>query len=274
MLEVEDAYGLRKRLEYVRTLIERRRPASVLEIGCGSGAYLLNPLARIFPDVCFLGIDPDAASIEHALGSGPPSNLSYIATSVPQGRHDLVIASEVIEHVESPREFLVGLRPHLNPGAILFLTTPNGYGPFEIASLLQVLMSSSGLLAFLRRLWRSVRGKVTTLETVRDSYAVSPHINFFSWRDINQAIRNAGFGVGEYRARTWLCGFGLDLILRRPSFARANASIADRMSPWLVSDWMFVLEVVSGPAGPDYQRGRWARFRRALNERAIKHPGS
>jgi SAM-dependent methyltransferase len=39
--------------------------------------------------------------------------------------YDAVVASEVIEHLENPREFIRGVRGLLREGGILFLTTPN-----------------------------------------------------------------------------------------------------------------------------------------------------
>ncbi|MBL8384244.1 MAG: class I SAM-dependent methyltransferase [Burkholderiales bacterium] len=267
-LPEEDPYGLRKRFEFVRALIEERRPAAVAEIGCGSGAYLLLPLARAFPAVRFLGVDPDAQSIAQARRQDGPGNLDFAVGVDAPGRWDLVIASEVIEHVEHPVRFLAGLRAHLHPGGTIVLTTPNGYGPFEWASLLQSILQVSGALAALGRLWRRARGR-EPVAVVRDSYAVSPHINFFSWRDIHSIIAASGCRVLAYRGRTWLCGFGLDLIGRWPRAARFNARLADRLSPRLVSDWMFVIEPgQSPPAGGEYVRGSWVRMRRALNEKA------
>ncbi len=269
MFEQEDAYGLRKRFEFVRELIARRQPHSVIEVGCGSGAHLSYPLAEVFPAVQFTGIDPDAASIGHARSLPRLPNLRYLVGFEPLDSHDFLIASEVIEHVESPLEFLVSLRKRLNPGGNIVLTTPNGYGPFEFASLAQVLLTQAGVMPVMQRLWRRARGRTPAPIALRDSYAVSPHINFFSWRDINRAIDSAGLKVETYRGRTWLCGFGLDVLVRHPLIASMNARLADHLPAGLVSDWMFVLAPVRPPAGGDYVRNRWARFRRSLNEKAI-----
>lgn len=266
-IPAEDPYGLRKRFEFVRQVIEERRPASVVEVGCGSGAYLLEPLARAFPAVRFAGVDPDLASIDHARSRIPPANLTYSVGTDPLGAADLLIASEVIEHVEQPARFLAGLRASLNDGGAIVLTTPNGYGPFEWASLVQAVLTASGVLALLTTLWRRLRGRGAATEPVRDSYAISPHINFFSWQDIRGVIGAAGCRVQRYRGRTLLCGFGFDLLGRWPRLASWNARIGDRLWPALVSDWMFVVVPDREAGGAEYARNGWARMRRRLNER-------
>lgn len=266
----ENAYGMRKRLQALSNLMDRLKPRSVLEIGCGSGAYLLAPLAERYPAVSFLGIDTDSVSIDYARFHFRAENLQFESDADPGRCFDLVIASEVIEHVESPKEFLVAATARLNPGGKLFVTTPNGYGPFEWASLVQVLLLRSGIFPALRRAKRAIFGGGPSGSAVPDSYASSPHINFFSWREIRAVIGMAGLATDSYQGRTWLCGFGFDFLVRGGRLADWNARIADRLHPSLVSDWMFVLAPARPPQSGDYRRNGWARLRRRLNERMIE----
>lgn len=273
MFEHEDPYGLKKRLDFASALLASRSPALVLEIGCGTGALLLEPLAKRFPAWQFLGIDSDRLSIEFAVSRFASSNLVFAADAsmAAPAAYDVVIASEVLEHVERPLEFLEYARSRLSPGGCVLLTIPNGYGAFELASTLQIVLDRFGLLEQLVTLKRRLFGAVSPAPVAAlapMTLAASPHVNFFSSREIRRLFAAAGFTVLGASNRTWLCGFLLDLLISRLGLAEWNARVADRLPIWMVADWMFVLvpeDSISG--GSDYQPGLWARFRRCLNPR-------
>ncbi len=113
----------------------RKRPAnaleglSILDIGCGGG-ILSEPLARLGGNVT--GIDPVEASVEAAIAHARIQNLSVTyqkATAeelVERGSiFDLVIASEVVEHVVNVGAFLAACRSLCKPQGLLILSTLN-----------------------------------------------------------------------------------------------------------------------------------------------------
>src|SRR5450755_2063901 len=110
---LETSYGDAKRLAFLRRIIEMRRPAHVLDIGCGTGVRVTRPLAEAFRSIRFLGVDADERSIAWASDNNHDlENLSFrpLAGLPADQRFDLVIASEVIEHVADPPGFLLELR--------------------------------------------------------------------------------------------------------------------------------------------------------------------
>jgi SAM-dependent methyltransferase len=268
MSPAEDAYGLAKRLAFCEEIIAARRPAFVLDVGCGTGENLTRPLAERFPEVRFLGIDDDPESIRYARAGAALPNLSFggYEELAQAGSADLIIASEVIEHVESPEEFLVATGGHLGPGGRMIVTAPNGFGPFELASLTEVLLRLSGAFALLRKAKRALVGGSTAAHA-RDTLAASPHVSFFSYGRIREVFGAAGFEVERYQARTLLCGFGFDSLVKGLALGRWNARVADRFSPRCVSAWMFVLKKAAPRPAALYRRGFIARWRRRLNER-------
>lgn len=243
-------------------------PKRVLDMGCGTGTNLTEPLAERFPSVHFLGIDSDKTSIEFAQHEKRYQNADYALLDDMDafGKFDLVIASEVIEHVEEPDAFLDFLKNRLTEKGKIVITLPNGYGPFEIASLLETLMQLSGLYAFLLKIKRRLKG-ASFAEQTADTLAISPHINFFSYRQITKTIHNCGLHILKYRPRTLFCGFGFDQLIKSDRLIAWNARIADALPPGCSSDWMFVLEATKSIKPASYRRNGYARFRRYLNEK-------
>lgn len=265
---IENTYGLAKRLSFVSNIVSERRPLNVLDVGCGTGANLTALLAKQFPDTQFIGVDSDEASIRFANQKNAVANARYVtdAEAGDLGLFDLVIASEVIEHVEDPDAFLQFLRSCLAPGGQLILTLPNGLGPFEHTSFVETLMHMTGIYRVMRSLKHAMLGKPQQAAAA-DTLAVNPHINFFSHRQINAVIASNGFEVLEYRPRTFLCGFGFDQLLKSERILAWNASVAERLAPQVVSGWMFLLKPSSNTPQASYERGNYARLRRFLNRK-------
>ena len=101
----------------------------ILDIGCGGG-ILSEPLARLGGSV--VGIDPAAENVEvarrHAEQSGLP--IDYRGTTAEAladagERFDIVIASEVVEHVADVPLFVRRATEMLKPGGFMAVTTIN-----------------------------------------------------------------------------------------------------------------------------------------------------
>jgi SAM-dependent methyltransferase len=257
----EDSYGRRKRLEFVARVVRTQRPARVLDVGCGTGAYLTTPLGAMFPEVMIVGTDDDVASLDHARAAPHPKNVSF-GRAMPDDTFDLVIASEVLEHVDDPPSFLRALVARVHPGGRLIVTVPNGYGPFEALALTEVLLNLSGLQRVLRRL----RGR-PAVAPAANTLAVSPHVNFFSLRVLRRLFAATGLAIESWTPTSFLCGYGIDHVVRGPRVVAWNARIADALPAWCASDWMFELSVTAPVRAEAWGRSPWGRFRRSLNLR-------
>jgi len=87
------------------------KPSSVCEVGCGAGDNLVH-LKKIYPDALLVGYDisPDAARLwkEHE-GYGIHFYCGdFLALN--QGRYDLILLLDVIEHLSNPFNFLEKIR--------------------------------------------------------------------------------------------------------------------------------------------------------------------
>ncbi|MDE3164483.1 MAG: methyltransferase domain-containing protein, partial [Acidobacteriota bacterium] len=103
------------------------RGKRVLDAGCGAG-YGSAELARVAERVT--GIDVAAEAVEYALAHYAGGNLAFeqaSATSLPypDASFDLVVAFEMIEHLEDWRGFLSEARRVMTASGQLIVSTPN-----------------------------------------------------------------------------------------------------------------------------------------------------
>lgn len=108
----------------VRRLLPLLRPETrVLEVGCGSGAFIDS--ARPYVAEVW-GVEPDAASrdwIERRLGLSVRERVADVLSEA--GSFDLVILLHVLEHVLDPVGFLQNLGKLLRGEARLVVEVPN-----------------------------------------------------------------------------------------------------------------------------------------------------
>jgi 2-polyprenyl-6-hydroxyphenyl methylase/3-demethylubiquinone-9 3-methyltransferase len=101
----------------------------ILDVGCGGG-LLCEPLARLGADVT--GIDPVLENIEIAKTHGEEMGLSisYLDHAIEDLPSDLplfdvIVASEIIEHVDNPDGFLKACVSHLSEQGGMIVTSLN-----------------------------------------------------------------------------------------------------------------------------------------------------
>jgi SAM-dependent methyltransferase len=114
------------RRKIIRALIERFRPKAgtltILEVGCGTGSNIA--LLQEFGSVD--AIEPD----DHARAfSEQRTGLSIKGGYLPNvpledGRYDLIVLLDVLEHIPDDHAALAALRSKLAPGGRLLLTVP------------------------------------------------------------------------------------------------------------------------------------------------------
>jgi SAM-dependent methyltransferase len=103
------------------------RGKRVLDAGCGAG-YGSAELAHTA--ACVVGVDVAPEAVDFARANYRLPNLAFEQASCaalphPDGAFDLVVAFEVIEHIETWREFLLEARRMLSPNGQFIVSTPN-----------------------------------------------------------------------------------------------------------------------------------------------------
>ena len=102
-----------------------------LEIGCGYG-YVTDLLARQGYDATGVDIAPHAIERASRECGGPSTHFAVwdAEQAAPfEGRFDLLVALEVIEHLDHPEEALSAWSELVVPGGAVVCTTPNRLGP-------------------------------------------------------------------------------------------------------------------------------------------------
>ena len=94
----------------------------VLDIGCGYGA-VARSIARARPNSRVVGVDNDKGRLSQARAAENPKNLSFVdadaTKSVPAGAWDIVVLSNVLEHIADRVVFLSALRATTGAGSFL-----------------------------------------------------------------------------------------------------------------------------------------------------------
>ncbi len=162
-----DRHSLYKKVDRV---VRELPPGRVLEIGCLDGRYLELLRARGW-DVRGIDIQPQERDyvVEHDAAQPFPFGAEF----------DLVVATEVIEHLVDTDAFLDECARVLRPGGTLLLTTPN------------LLFGVNRILMLLGR-------------RPRFAYA-EYHVRMFVWDDLRERIERR-FSIARLRGSHVLLG--------------------------------------------------------------------
>jgi len=100
--------------------------AVIIDVGCGDGAALA-VAARHNPGHRFAGIDWSGEALRQARNQGLTVVRGSVDPRLPvaDGAADVVIMSELIEHLVDPDGAVAEVRRVLRPGGSLLLSTPN-----------------------------------------------------------------------------------------------------------------------------------------------------
>jgi ubiquinone biosynthesis O-methyltransferase len=240
--EHENLWGYLKRLRFVQHVIAEsfpHRPANnlrVLDVGCGNGSELALPLARLGFQIT--GIDIHGPSIEHARQLGVDvENLSYVCGRVEDLKsppYDVVILSEVLEHLREPRNLLSAALEHLNKNGMIIVTVPNGYGEFEIDSWLFRMFR-------LQRVVDAIARNSKQVTAATDNHE-SGHVQFFTRRQLRRLFADCSLTVAREGVASFLAGPFIGHSLARSNrFIEWNARVTDKLPPVMASGWYFAL---------------------------------
>ncbi|HEX8142181.1 MAG TPA: methyltransferase domain-containing protein [Pyrinomonadaceae bacterium] len=242
-IERENLWGYAKRLRFVRRAIAESFPerdaatVRVLDVGCGNGTQLALPL--IGEGFHLTGVDPDERSIAHARRLSPEaSQARFVCGSVEELEStelfDVVILSEVLEHMTEPSALLEASARRMDTDGILIVTVPNGYGEFELDSRIFRLLRLQRAVDALARNRREVVAATDNHEC--------GHVQFFTRRRLLRLFKQCRLSIFREEASVLLSGPLVGHTLARSArFIEWNARITDKLPLVLSSGWYFAL---------------------------------
>ncbi len=237
----ENLWAYQKRLRFIHNVVKENFPSQneasirVLDIGCGNGSQLSIPLAELGFSVT--GIDPDESSIVHAKRLAenlPAANFLCGSADDIKETFDVVILSEVLEHVADPGKLLMTGANLLNPYGVVIVTTPNGYGEFEMDSWL------FRTLRLQRLIDKLAKNNSTTLGSTDNED--SGHVQFFTRARLYRIFKDCGLYVWREGTASFFAGpLAGHLLARSARFIEWNSRITERLPKVLASGWYFAL---------------------------------
>lgn len=166
----------------------------VLDVGCGNGAVCGEFIHR---GCRVVGIDLSQQGIEIARRAYPQGHFEVcgagpgLLQTLGEAPFDLVVSTEVVEHLYAPREWAQGCFQALKPGGHLICTTPyHGY---------------------LKNLVLALAGK---WERHADPLWDGGHIKIWSKKTLGELLREAGFVEVTFRGAGRLPWLWMTMVAR------------------------------------------------------------
>lgn len=163
---------------------EGRIVSQAIEVGPGAGVYLPE-LSSLAAKVIASDIEQDY--LEHArevvaeLANVECRTDDITASELPAGAFDLVLCTEVIEHIADSPAALAGLRRLLSPDGRMVLSTPQRYSPLELCAKIAFL---PGIIDVVKLIYR-------------EPIIPTGHINLLTEGKLKSQLDGAGLEIIE-----------------------------------------------------------------------------
>jgi 2-polyprenyl-3-methyl-5-hydroxy-6-metoxy-1,4-benzoquinol methylase len=187
-----------RRKEWIESQLEFFRGKNIgtaMEVGPGSGIYLPK-LAEISTQAIAIDIEPAYLEQAESLGEEIGNLRCYpddiTNSTFAKSSCDLVLCTEVIEHIADSQLALSGIRGLLSPQGTLILTTPQKFSPLEICAKIAFL---PGIIQLVRIIYG-------------EPIEQTGHINLLTEDELRQQLETAGFEIMS----SFKCGFYLPLV--------------------------------------------------------------
>lgn len=171
----------------------------VLDIGCGNGNISF-ALAALKCNVTGVDIDDDLVErLKRKSKNLGISHLNFLKVdannlnSLSNGKFDVIIMSEVLEHLKNPLKTLQDAKALLKEKGFIIITIPNKFSLEE--RLRQSINKSNFLIKFKNKLKSKIN---TQIQSSHDT----PHLHFFSYNDFAKVIQKAGLYIKNAKAQS------------------------------------------------------------------------
>ena len=225
---------------YIKDNNYKSSDLAILEIGCSNGSLVTLPIAEGGYNI--LGIDLHQPSIDAANAANKFDNASFLYKDLVDFDndeiYDVIILSDILEHVEDPDYLLRLSTKHLSQNGIILISVPNGYGPSELERKFLEKTRIIHLINF-------IIGSITRLLGRKSSAynSDSGHIQFFRMKDLQKLYTSSDLVITSF-GKGALFGGGITYPFGKilPFIIKPSLWIADKINLNFVSTWYFSLK--------------------------------
>lgn len=128
-ITIEGNYYVDDKWEFIKTfkLIKKAKIKSLLDYGCGGGAFL--KAASKIGGIDITGYDQNPQS-KLSLDNSAITFVSEV-DELPENGFDLITAFQILEHLEDPFSVLEKINKNLKENGIVVISVPNSLGPIR-----------------------------------------------------------------------------------------------------------------------------------------------
>ena len=178
----------------VSDFLKKRNVSSVLEIGSGTG-ILLNELKENFPDIQFLGIDPNVSGFHNLKTiisklNEDGYNIKVESTGVEKyssdKKFDLIFSINVFEHVEDQIQYLLKTHELLNKNGLNVILCPNYDFPYEPHFVIPIIINKK-ITKFI------FNSKIKNFEKKENEHGLWDGLSFLGRKKIEKILKNYNY---------------------------------------------------------------------------------
>ena len=237
---IEDCYATKKKIHIFRGEINKlrsnKKKIQILDFGCGNALdcarYLINKVDEYY------GYDIHNESIKFANKKFGSKNIIF-SNKLPKKKFDVVIISEVLEHLDEPDQVLNLLKSNLKNNGFILGSIPNGYGLTEIE---KFIIHKFFIYKIVRYVYKFFRKKTLSNKKIPFNYE-SGHIQFFTLKKFKSIVFKNNFLIKFIKNGSL---FGADLtgstILKPNILRKVNTYLADFIPNFMSATWIFKLQ--------------------------------
>lgn len=222
-----------KRLQFITDVVADRinNGGKILDVGCGNGIISIHLGKQGFN---VTGIDVSEKTIETARNNNPFPNVRFRVQSAEELEasgelFDVIVCSEVLEHLHDPGALLSVLNASLKEDGILVVTVPNGKGPREALvtkPILRMQKNDGFLWKMVSKIKKTLGYSGTTVQSQADNL---DHVQFFTRKDLRKLSAKHNFKIVKFAKSNFIEDvFPFSFFAKRIKFLqRLDCKIAD-----------------------------------------------
>ena len=209
---------------YLKETSKHPETLNILEVGCGDGSITI-PLSTFGGTVTAFDLDDSlVANLSKLLQIRKISNVKVSKENAysyhNDDKFDIIVASEVLEHLDDPEKVVSNLKSQLVTGGYCIITVPNGFGPWEMSNKIKKILSFKGF---------------------KETECGHKHVQFFTMNRLKRLFTAHNLALICFGKSDAFSGM-IYSIATNPVIASADMILADLLPSFMVSGWYFVVK--------------------------------